>query len=607
MESYLPNHKVECPGARQTASRPLAYRPSKGRLSATFGRGDVVTVGTFLTPWLALFSVGALCATCRAEASFDRVFTEVKDGVVLQVNTEDEPGRPVFRARLFGSSTNSHPVTLRFRRSSSAVVKLGGQKIPRETDPAEFPPESAQIIAKDNKHFWSWEGVFEAPEDLDFSKETISIELSDGDNPKRLRVRLGDAWFVAGGENVRRSWSASSNKEPGFDFSADFSVVTYTPQTTQPTNWLLGAPQLATHVAFAFGQTFNRPQMIVTVGKPRWSTAQWKNARVADLAPLSGADGQFKGLGVRGAIWWVGEDAADAAPPADMLPGEFSVNAAHMAFRQWQEKQCAEIKAAMKNLAELLALGDPPPSTEGAPPDTTSDPAVGKQTFLMVQAPGVWRQPKNFANISFSPAPWSSWELLRAAQTDAARDWRADSMRRVTFRDVTPPLNEDIGFRAFLVATLPGKDQGAFATPRWQWDRPDDDARYAALAARLSDAAKRARRWKKDAAAAANIATVDWSDKKNAIVKIPGAKEFDPPVNGELPLEYLTAAEGATWKTVTTWNAKEQIVGETNETVIAIRYGPGDRAGSLRTIVDVNGNQAGLLPAFTAYRDTVTR
>jgi hypothetical protein len=550
---------------------------------------------------VALFSGGALCATSRAEASFDKVFTTLEDGVVLQVNSEDEPGRPVFRARLFGTSTNGKAVTLRFRQSSSEVVRLGGQEIPRETDTGPFPAEPAEITKKDNQHFWSWEGVFVAGKNVDFLKETISIELSDADNsPQTLRVRLGDAWFVVGGENVRRSWPRAGNKEPGFDSSPDFGVVTYTPQATPPTNWLLGAPQLATRVAVAFGQTFNRPQMIVTVGKKRWSTAQWKNAKVADLAPLSGADGQFKGLGVRGAIWWVGEDAADLAPPDDMLPGEFSVNAAGMAFRQWQEKQREEIKAAMKHLADLLAFGD-----RTTMEDTTFDPQVGKQTFLMIQAPGVWRQPKNFASMSFSPAPWSSWELLRAAQTDAARDWQANHMRRVTFQDA---LNEDIGFRAFLVATLPGKDQTAFATPRWQWDRPDDDARYAALAARLSGAAKRARRWKKDAAgAAANIATVDWSDKQKAIVRVPGAKEFDPPVNGELPLEYLTAAEGATWKTVKDWQAKEHTVEETNETVIAVRYGPGDKGGLLRTIVDVNGNWAGVLPAFTAYRDTVTR
>jgi hypothetical protein len=557
-----------------------------------------------------------LCATSRADAIFDKVFTDLGDGVVLQVNSEDEPGAPVFRARLFGTSQNGGAVTLHFRRSSSAVVKLGGQEIPREIiPPGLFLTEPAQLIDKDNQHFWSWEGVFVAPANLDFSKETIWIELSDSDNqPKSLRVRLGDAWFVAGGDNVRRAWPPAGASETGFAFSprqpgspVDLALLTYTPQTAQPTNWLLGAPQLATHVAVAFAQEFKRPQMIVTVGKARWRTEDWKSAGVVDLAPLYGATGQFKGLGVRGAIWWPGENAADAAPPEDLLPAEFSADAAHMTFRQWQEKQREEIKAAMKHLADLLALGDLPARTGSQLPDTTFDPRVGKLTFLMIQAPAVWRQPQSFESMSFNPAPWSSWELLRAAQTDAARDWRDASMRKVTFPDVTPPVDENIGFRAFLVATLPGKDQGAFATPRWQWDRPaDDDARYAALAARLTDAAKRARHWQTDAGAAANIATVDWSDKKKAIVNIPGATGFETPGNGELLLEYLTA-EAADWKTVTTWQVPKQTVGETNETVIGVRYGAGDKAGLLRTLRVANGKSAGLLPAFVAYRDTVSR
>jgi hypothetical protein len=575
---------------------------------------------------LVLFLIGPLGSF--AEPAFDSILTTLKP-LVLQCNFKDEGGIPVYEARLFGTATQAGPLHLRFRRLTAETITLDSDPIPEQT---ATPNENDKVkevevmaVTQGDSAQWVWRGVFSVEPRFDATKPALWIQIAE-DHQQELQAYLGDSWLVAGGENVQRKPKTGTAAGFGVATGAGFlpAIVTYLPQPAEPASFPELAPHLAARFAAAQGRQNKRPQMVVTVSQPGGTAEAWENITAPQLAPLTGWNGEYSlGLGVRGVIWWVGESVTESAPPAQQLPSELAPEltgsparlaksrAANRApFVQWQNQQRDHLVRAMGQMADRLAFG------VGIPPgvDTRFTPLRGKLSFYVVQAQGVWRQPEHFAAMHFTTDAWSSWELFRAAQNDAVAEWRSKDLRKVKHTEKSvlvpdPPFEEEIGSRACVVPALPAADSSAFDVARWQWDREADLARYSALVARLSDAVRRMWAWPKNEAEA-NVATVEWLKDGRAKVTIPEAANLGATLPGEAPLEYLVGETGV-WKTVTTWNVPQELPilepGVASETVIAVRYAPGDKPGRLRSLFSSNKEPAGLLPAFASIRDVVTQ
>jgi hypothetical protein len=327
--------------------------------------------------------------------------------------------------------------------------------------------------------------------------------------------------------------------------------------------------------------------MVVSVWGPRKKASDWIGS---SLAPLNGWNGQrAETIGIRGIIWWVGDNDAESDDFPEPLPDEIGEKLRIYRYQldRWQGQRRRQFSQALLRVADKALGREPSPSLHG------NDSALAGLVLLIVQTQSVWRQSQNFDRFTFAPASDSSWELVRAAQLDVARDWRA------------------LGFRTLLVPALADSNSAALAQARWLWRDPtsqspldlqrkaENDERYQTLAVRLSQAAQ-AGIGSLPGDLPPNLPQITFSAAE-ATIKI-GGSSLVSSAPKPARLEYLTLQDPSAWKPWTGTLAASNTIAEPNHTVIGVRYASGDWPGPLHSVNDANGSTIGLLPAFETLK-----